>query len=401
MAEFTYIARDSKGERVTGKMSAANERDVISMLSGKSLFPVSVKTQKEGADFSFGGGVSAKQTAVFYEQMSQLMTNGVPLLKSLSILRNQSSAKAMKTALDDVISRVEDGEPLGDAFAKHPKVFSDIAVNMSRAGAEGGFLEDALARVASFTQQQDELKSRTIGALIYPMVLATVGTTIVAVLLIYFVPMFGGLFDNMREKGALPPITEWLLGFSSFLQSYFLIVILAMFGMYVLFKVQMRTDKGKLLADRIKLKMPLFGPIVKSLSVARFCRVLGTLLKNGVPILRALDISSEATGNRVLAEAISNATENITAGEALSKPLSDSGHFPDTVTEMISVAEESNTLDVVLVSIADSLENQTTRRLDLMVRLLEPLMLIVMAAIICVVVIALLLPIMNMSSALQ
>lgn len=401
MAEFTYVARDTKGERVTGEMSAATERDVISMLSGKSLFPVSVKSKSEGVDFGFGGGVNAKQIAVFYEQLSQLMSNGVPLLKSLAILRTQSSAKSLKAALDDVISRVEDGEPLGDAFAKHPKVFSDIAVNMSRAGAEGGFLEDALARVASFTQQQDELKSRTIGALIYPMVLATVGTTIVGVLLVYFVPMFGGLFDSMREKGALPPITEWLLSFSGVLQNYFLIFILLFVALYVVFKMQMRTEKGKLLADRVKLKLPLFGPVVKSLSVARFCRVLGTLLKNGVPILRALDISSEATGNKVLAAAISGATDNITAGEALSKPLADSGHFPNTVTEMISVAEESNTLDVVLVSIADSLENQTTRKLDLMVRLLEPLMLIVMAAIICVVVIALLLPIMKMSSALQ
>lgn len=401
MAEFTYVARDTKGERVTGEMSAATERDVISMLSGKSLFPVSVKSKSEGVDFGFGGGVNAKQIAVFYEQLSQLMSNGVPLLKSLAILRTQSSAKSLKAALDDVISRVEDGEPLGDAFAKHPKVFSDIAVNMSRAGAEGGFLEDALARVASFTQQQDELKSRTIGALIYPMVLATVGTTIVGVLLVYFVPMFGGLFDSMREKGALPAITEWLLSFSGVLQNYFLIFILLFVALYVVFKMQMRTEKGKLLADRVKLKLPLFGPVVKSLSVARFCRVLGTLLKNGVPILRALDISSEATGNKVLAAAISGATDNITAGEALSKPLADSGHFPNTVTEMISVAEESNTLDVVLVSIADSLENQTTRKLDLMVRLLEPLMLIVMAAIICVVVIALLLPIMNMSSALQ
>ena len=401
MAEFTYVARDTKGERVTGEMSAATERDVISMLSGKSLFPVSVKSKSEGVDFGFGGGVNAKQIAVFYEQLSQLMSNGVPLLKSLAILRTQSSAKSLKAALDDVISRVEEGEPLGDAFAKHPKVFSDIAVNMSRAGAEGGFLEDALARVASFTQQQDELKSRTIGALIYPMVLATVGTTIVGVLLVYFVPMFGGLFDSMREKGALPAITEWLLSFSGVLQNYFLIFILLFVALYVVFKMQMRTEKGKLLADRVKLKLPLFGPVVKSLSVARFCRVLGTLLKNGVPILRALDISSEATGNKVLAAAISGATDNITAGEALSKPLADSGHFPNTVTEMISVAEESNTLDVVLVSIADSLENQTTRKLDLMVRSLEPLMLIVMAAIICVVVIALLLPIMNMSSALQ
>ena len=401
MAEFTYIARDAQGEKHSGTMTAATERDVISMLSGKSLFPVSVKSKKEGVEFSFGGGVSAKDIAVFYEQLAQLMNNGVPMLKSLSILRTQSSSKPLKKALDDVISRVEDGEPLGDAFARHPKIFSEIAVNMSRAGAEGGFLEDALERVAGFTQQQDELKSRTIGALIYPMVLAVVGTAIVAVLLIYFVPMFGGLFDDMRKKGGLPQLTEWLLSLSGILKGYFIYFFIAGVAAFFFIKMQLRTERGRLFADKLKLKLPLFGPIAKSLSVARFCRVLGTLLKNGVPILRALDISADATGNKVLAQAITNATENITAGESLSKPLTDSGHFPGTVTEMINVAEESNTLDVVLVNIADNLENQTTRRLDLMVRLLEPLMLIVMAAIICVVVIALLLPIMNMSSALQ
>ena len=401
MAEFTYIARDAQGEKHSGTMTAATERDVISMLSGKSLFPVSVKTKSEGVEFSFGGGISAKDISIFYEQLAQLMNNGVPMLKSLSILRTQSSSKPLKKALDDVISRVEDGEPLGDAFSRHPKIFSEIAVNMSRAGAEGGFLEDALERVAGFTQQQDELKSRTIGALIYPMVLAVVGTSIVAILLIYFVPMFAGLFDDMRKKGSLPPLTEGLLGFSGLLRAYFLYFFIAAVAAFFFIKMQLKTERGRLFADRLKLKLPLFGPIAKSLSVARFCRVLGTLLKNGVPILRALDISAEATGNKVLAQAISNATENITAGESLSKPLTDSGHFPGTVTEMINVAEESNTLDVVLVNIADNLENQTTRRLDLMVRLLEPLMLIVMAAIICVVVIALLLPIMNMSSTLQ
>ena len=401
MADFTYIARDASGQRITGSMSAATERDVINVLRGKSLFPVTVAAEKTSKSFSFGGGVSGQKIAIFYEQLASLMKNGVPLLRSLSVLRDQSSIPALKNALDDVISRIEDGESLGDAFDEHPKVFSEMAVNMARAGAEGGFLEDALERVALFTEQQDELKSRTIGALIYPAVLASIGTLVVAVLLVFFVPKFGEMFDALREKGQLPPITDWLLSFSTVLQTYGIFLLIGFAALYFVLRVQLRTDRGREIADRMKLKLPLFGMIFRNLAVARFCRVLGTLLHNGVPILKGLTISSDAAGNKVLSDAITSATDNITAGASLSVPLESSGHFPKNVTEMISVAEESNTLDTVLVNIADGLEKQTTRRLDLMVKLIEPLMLLVMAVVILIVVIALLLPVMKMGQALQ
>lgn len=401
MADFTYIARDASGQRVTGSMAAATERDVINVLTGKSLFPVSVEAEKKSASFSFGNRVSGQKISIFYEQLASLMKNGVPMIRSLSILRDQSSVPALKDALDDVIKRVEEGEALGEAFAHHPNVFSEIAVNMSRAGAEGGFLEDALDRVARFTAEQDELKSKTIGALIYPFVLAFFGSLIVGILLIFFVPKFGEMFDIMRSKGKLPALTDWLLNFSAVLRQYGFLLLAGFVGIYFLIKVQLRSDKGRLFADRMQLKIPLFGPIIRSLAVSRFCRVLGTLMHNGVPILRALDISSDATGNRVLASSISQATENITAGESLSVPLEASGHFPKNVTEMISVAEESNTLDTVLVNIAENMEKQTTRRLELMVKLIEPLLLLIMAGVVLVIVIALLMPIVNAGSAFQ
>ena len=403
MPNFTYTARDLTGQLVTGSMSANTERDVISSLSGKSLFPVKVAVDDPNAKaITFGGGrVSDQKIAVFYEQLSTLMANGVPMLRSLRILQEQTTVPALQKALEDVISRVEDGETLSDCFARHPKIFSEISVNMSRAGAEGGFLEDALSRVAKFTEQQAELKSRTIGALIYPAVLATIGSIVVAVLLIFFVPKFGEMFKVLKDKGQLPAITEWLLAFSNFLQSWGLIVFGILAFVYLLARVQLATDAGRLFMDRLKLKVPLMGPIFLSLAVSRFCRVLGTLLKNGVPILKALDISSDAAGNKVLSKAITEATDNITSGESLSVPLSKSGHFPRNVTEMISVAEESNSLDEVLVNISEGLEKQTIRRLDLMVKLIEPLMLMVMAAIVLVVVVALLLPIMKMGSTMQ
>ena len=384
-------------------MTANSERDVINSLSGQSLFPVKVSTEKaaSGEGFSFGKAINDQKLAVFYEQLASLMSNGVPMLRSLTILRDQTQIPKFEAALTDVISRVEDGETLSDSFARHPRIFSEMAINMSRAGAEGGFLEDALTRVGIFTEQQAELKSRTIGALIYPAVLAGIGTIVVAGLLIFFVPKFGELFQQLRDLGELPAVTDWLLAFSSFLRRFGWMLVIAAGFVWVTIQMQLNTEKGREFADRMKIKVPMMGKIFLDLAVARFCRVLGTLLKNGVPILTALDISRDATGNRVLSAAIAKASENITSGESLSRPLERSGHFPQNVTEMITVAEESNTLDSVLVNIADGLEKQTIRRLDLFVKLIEPLMLMVMAGIILIVVVALLLPIMKMGNVLQ
>jgi len=402
MPEFAYTARNLSGQVVSGSLTANSERDAVNALSGQSLFPIKVTAAKNPAARQvFGGKVSDQKIANFYEQFASLMTNGVPMIRSLTILKQQSSTPALSSTLGDVIARVEDGEGIAEAFARHPQVFSEMAVNMSRAGAEGGFLEDALERVAAFTEQQAELKSRTVGALIYPLVLAVIGSLVVTILLVFFVPKFGEMFEQLRTAGNMPAITEWLLWFSTNLQRYGIFVLIAMVMLYGFIKVQLSTPAGRRLWDRVKLKIPLFGPIFLSLAVARFCRVLGTLLKNGVPILKALEISRDASGNKILSEAIQQASENITSGESLSVPLKKSGHFPINVTEMISVAEESNTLDEVLVSISDSLEKSTVRKLDIMVKLIEPLMLLVMASIIMVVVIALLLPIMRMGSVMQ
>jgi len=401
MPEFTYTARSIDGTKVSGTMTANTELDVIGALSKQSLFPIKVETPEVKKAISFGGGISDQKVAVFYEQLASLLNNGVPLLRSLSILRDQTKVETLKTALDDVIRRVEDGENLSDSFARHPKIFSEMAVNMARAGAEGGFLEDALSRVAVFTEQAAELRGRTIGAMIYPAVLFSMGSIIVAVLLVYFVPKFESMFDALRASGQLPWVTEMLLAFSTRIQFWGLPILILMLVAFFVLRHQIQTPRGRMMFDGFKIKVPLLGNIFLNLAVARFCRVLGTLLKNGVPILKALDISREAAGNKVLSEAIAEASENITAGESLSVPLKRSGHFPYDVTEMLSVAEESNSLDSVLVSISDGLEKQTIRRLDLMVKLIEPLMLMVMAAVVLVVVVALLLPIMKMGSALE
>jgi general secretion pathway protein F/type IV pilus assembly protein PilC len=227
-----------------------------------------------------------------------------------------------------------------------------------------------------------------------------VGVTVVTILLVKFVPQFDVMFAQLRTKGGLPQSTELLLAISRFVQGYwwFALGVVAVVGFAL--SQYVKTEKGKRTADLVKIKTPLLGSVFLNLAVSRFCRVLGTLLKNGVPLLKSLEISRQAAGNLILAEAVEQASEQISAGERLAKQLEKSGHFPQTVVEMMSIAEESNTLDNVLVSISDNLEKTTFRRLEIVVRLLEPFMLLLLAGMVMFVVLALMLPIFNMSNSL-
>jgi len=404
MTMFSYVARDLKGNRVAGTIDAGNQRDATSQLSAKSLFPIEVKLIDTQSTFAAmtkrTRRVKGQTMATFYSQLASLLRSGVPMIRAITVLSQQSGEPTLSEVLVEIRGRVEDGEALGQAMSRYPRVFSDMAINMTRAGAEGGFLEDALDRVGTFTELQEDLKGRTISALAYPVFLFGVGSIVITILLVFFVPKFDVLFDRLREKDQMPWITDALLSFSRFLQGYGWLALLGIIVAFALFRVRLQSEEGKDWADRIKLKIPVLGPILMNLAVARFCRVLGTLLSNGVPILKSLEISRTATGNRLLSRSISDASENIRAGDTLASPLRTSGHFPLTVVEMISVAEESNSLDSVLPAIADSLEKRTFRRLDLFVRLLEPVMLLVMAMLVMMVVLALLVPVIRSSTAI-
>ena len=400
MPDYAYIARDATGQKVSGTLSAATEREVLGILSGRSLFPVQVSTNKAAAHPGANLRVRGQVMATVYSQLAALLRGGVPMLRSMAVLREQSSNKNLKAILDEVYHRVEDGSTLGDAMARFPRAFNEMAVNMVKAGGEGGFLEDALDRVASFTEQQEDLKGRTISAMVYPLLLGSAGTIVVVGLIVFFVPKFAVMFERLRERGELPWATEMLLWISESSRSPLVIFVAlpSIIAVCVFLYLRVQTPEGRRTADYLRIKLPMVGPILLSFAVARFCRVLGTLLKNGVPILKALEISREASGNKILTEAIAEASENISSGQSLAAPLASSGHFPKMVVEMIAVAEESNTLDSVLVGLADDLEKRTSRQLDLFVRLLEPLMLIALAAVVLVVVIALLVPVIKMSS---
>jgi len=413
MPDYTYEAINSTGQKSTGTLSAVSEREVLSMLDSKSLYPVKIALAKGAVvGGKTGKKVKPRQTAVFFSQMADLLRSGVPLLRSLEILERQSSAGNLGAVIRDVKAKVADGTSLAEAMGHHPKAFNELAVSMVHAGQEGGFLEDVLKRIADFTEQQEDLKAKVVGAMAYPMFLAVVGTLVLAGLIIFFVPQFEPIFGKLREKGELPTLTIVLLATSHFLQSGFLertftgmliwwcLLVGGFIGTIIGLRFLINTETGRMRLDAIRIRLPQAGQIYVSLALSRFTRILGTMLHNGIPILQALRIAKDSTGNRVLAQAINEAADNITGGKTLAQPLQACKYFPRDIVEMVAVGEESNSLESVLIHIADSLEKRTTRQLELFVRLLEPMMLLVMAGITLVVVMGLLLPVFKMSSAI-
>ncbi len=403
MAEFTFEAMTSAGLRSTGTVSASSERDAMGQLDSRGLFPVRIQEVQAAVSFRrFGfSGVGGRHKATFYSQLADLLRSGVPLLRSLDILERMGNKPALKAAIRDVRAKVADGTGLSEAMAMHPHIFDELAVSMVRAGQEGGFLEDVLKRIADFTEHQEDLKGKVLGALAYPIFLAGAGAVVLLGLFIFFIPKFKPIFAKLEDKGELPTLTKILMSMSTMLQAnwwWLLAVVVAAVGGYIYWS---RTARGRYLTDRFRLRVPVAGSVFLSLGLSRFTRILGTLLHNGIPILRSLDIAKDSTGNRVLAEAIENSGKNVTAGQKLAAPLGACPYFPRDVVEMIAVAEESNNLENVLVQIAESLEKRTARQLDLFVRLLEPAMLLVMAVIIGLVVASLMLPIFKMGSAVR
>lgn len=403
MAEFTFEAIGRTGQRTQGTLTAGSEREVMTMLDGRGLLPVRIQAARASTSHhAWGRRVRSRYLAGFYSQLSDLLRSGVPLLRSLDILERQTTQAALSEVLREVRAQVAQGTGLAEAMAQHPRAFNDLAVSMVRAGQEGGFLEDVLRRIADFTEHQEDLKSKVIGALAYPVFLAVTGFIVLNILILFFVPRFEPIFKKLEEKGELPTITTMLMGTSHFLMGWGgLAVLVGAVTSIWAFWWWAGTEDGRLRVDGWRLRLPGAGNIYLSFALARFTRILGTLLHNGIPILQALKIAKDSTGNRVLTLAIEEAAENVTTGKSLAEPLGACKHFPRDVVEMVAVGEESNNLEKVLMDIATGLDKRTARRLELFVRLLEPVMLLVMAAITLLVVAGLLLPVFKMSSALK
>ena len=397
MATYQYIAKTASGEEVTGAMQADSETAVVRTLDDRELFPVRVSESRAPSRALRGGKVRIRDLSVMYGQLSDLLRAGVPMLRALETLERAASNRRLAEQIRGVHEDVSGGKTLADAMGAYPGTFSPLHGAMVRAGERAGFLEDVLNNLGSFLERQDDLRSKVRGAMIYPVVLVTLGSLAMLAMLIILVPRFKPFFQGVElplptvvlfAASALLVNHQWLLGG--------LVVLLA-----ISLRVLLRSESGRKAWDRWRLRIPVFGRVILTVSITRFCRILGTMLANGVPILQALTIAKDATGSHVLAASIEEATESVRAGEPLAEPLTESGLFPVEIIEMIAVAEESNQLEKVLVQIADSVDRRVNRQVDAAVRLIEPLILVVIAAMIGFAAVGLMYPIFTMSQTLK
>jgi len=391
---FVYTAVDGTGKRIKGSLVGVSEQAVLSELESRRLLPIDVSPAREGFQL-VKRRLSGRALGQSYQQLADLLRAGVPLLRGLRLLASRRSSKRLASVFSHLAERVAEGDALADAMGDRPESFPGVHVAMIRAGEKGGFLETVLDRLGKFVIGQAELRGKVMGNLIYPAFLLTFGVAILGVIFGFFVPKFEPVFERVEP---LPAITRALFAFSDLVSVYGLWalgVVVAGVVALVRFSRHPRVQRALAVAQ---LRGPIVGPIVRSLATARLCRMLGTMLAGGVPILEALVISRKAAGNPVLEEAVEAATEKVRAGETLAEPLGESGLIADDVVEMISVAEEAGNLDEVLVQIAETIEGQVDRLLQTAVRLIEPLLLMTIALAVAGVAAGLILPMMQLSS---
>lgn len=388
MPTFAYEARDAAGARVAGTVDAASEVAALNDLQSRGLSPTRLAERAAPRV----RGVGARALANSYRQLGDLLRAGVPLMRSLRLLGRGKANPRLATAWSSVADGVQDGERLADAMARHPAIFPDVQVAMVRAGERGGFLEDVFARLASFIENQAEMRSKVVGNLIYPVILLSVGFGIVIAALVFFVPKF----KKFHVKGEMPAATRFLMGVSDLLVERWPLILLALAALAVLAWWAWRRPALQRRVRDAELRVPQYGSLVRAVCVARFTRVLGTLLANGIPLLQAMTIARDAAGHPRLVDSVDHAIDAVRSGEPLAEPLAQSGFFEPDVVEMISVGESSNNLPSVLGGVADTLEKRVDRTLAVAVKLMEPALLLFLATVVLSIFLALVLPMLQL-----
>jgi general secretion pathway protein F/type IV pilus assembly protein PilC len=395
MGTFAYIARDTGGQRVDGTLTAASVQAVLTELQGRDLAPVRVHQVRQLPRIR--RGVPTRQLATAYRQLADLLRVGMPLLRALQLLSRGKSNLRLAAVFAQIAEEIEEGARLADSMGKHADVFPTIQVAMIRAGERGGFLEPVFARLGAFLEHQADIRAKVVGNLIYPVVLLVVGLAIVIAALVFFVPKFKAFYSRIE----LPLPTKILMGASDLLTNHWLLLIVGIVAAGIAYTSVIRRPRVRAAVARWQLRLPKLGALISSLAVARFTRILGTLLGNGVPMISAMQISRDAVGHPLLARAIEDATDAVRAGEPLARPLADSGMFADEVAEMIAVGESANNLPEVLVAIAETIEKRIDRMLQLFVRLMEPMLLLALAGVVLFIFIALIVPMLRLSAAIS
>jgi type IV pilus assembly protein PilC len=394
MPTYTYSARAINGELKSATIDASTREDAVAQLRKLRLNVVKIDEAPKGRR---RGKVPMRDIVIFTRQFSTMINAGLPLVQALDILANQSDNKTLKDVTRQVVFDVESGNTVADALRKHPNAFSELYVNMVAAGEAGGILDTILMRLAVFMEKNDALVRKVKGAMIYPAVIMSVAAIAITVLLIFVIPVFEKMFSSVNM--ALPLPTRIVIGLSSFLKNFWWLIGASAFGLVFLLKNYYATPSGKLAIDKLLLKMPVLGDVLRKSAVSRFTRTLGTLISSGVSILDGLEITAKTAGNRVIQDAIMESRASIAGGETISAPLKKSAVFPPMVISMIAVGEQTGGLDEMLTKIADFYDEEVDAAVSGLLALMEPLMIVFLGVVVGGMVVSMYLPIFDMVNA--
>ncbi len=421
MPKFNYVAMDSRGKETKGSLEVASQNEAIGRLKEMGYFPTKVVEAEKGKDKAgkgkapekagekkkrgfnlninipgLSGKVKPKVLTAFTRQLATLVDAGLPLLRGLRVLEKQEKNPALKRILSDLATAIEGGSTFSEGLAQHPKVFNRLFVNMVKAGELGGVLEVVLNRLSEFMEKAQKIKGKVVAAMFYPAAVMTVAVTILIILMVFVVPKFKQIFADMLEGQALPAFTQFVLGISEIIAGHFLVALGTLAGFIIALKLFLRTKIGRRLFDKFKLNFPVLGPVISKVAISRFTRTLGTLVSSGVPILQALTIVKETSGNVVVGEAVAAVHESVKEGETITAPLEASNVFPPMVISMVDVGEQTGALPEMLMKIADNYDDEVDNAVSAMTSLLEPIMIVFLAVVVGSIVIALFLPLITL-----
>jgi type IV pilus assembly protein PilC len=402
MPKYSWEARSKSGSVQKGVMEASSAALVEAQLKKYGLTGITVK--EEGKKFALklpglGGGakIETKDLVVFTRQFATMIDSGLPLVQCLDILASQQENKTFKVILYKVKEDVESGSTFADALGKHPKAFDQLYVNLVAAGEVGGILDTILNRLAAYIEKAMKLKKQVKGAMVYPMTIMSIAVIVVGVILVFVIPTFAKMFADFG--GELPLPTKIVIALSNYLKKYIIVMIGAFFAIRYAFAKYYATPNGKKIIDRLALKAPVFGPLIRKVSVAKFTRTLGTMISSGVPIMDGLEIVAKTAGNKIVEEAIYKVRQAISEGKTMAEPLAASGVFPPMVVQMISVGEATGAMDAMLNKIADFYDDEVDDAVGALTSMMEPLLMVFLGVVVGGLVVAMYLPIFKLAGA--
>ena len=397
MPSYEWKGRDRHGNPQTGVLIGVNKDAVIAALRKQQIVVTTVKEKgKEIALPKFGGGISSKDIAIFTRQFSVMIDAGLPLVQCLEILGQQQDNKAFQKVILQVRQDVEGGLSLAESLRKHPQAFDDLYVNMVAAGEAGGILDTILQRLAAYIEKNVKLKSQVRSALVYPVAVIVIAVIVVYIILWKVIPVFATLFEGLGAS--LPFLTLMIVNLSRFIGNFWWLILIVITGTIFGLQQYYQTEGGRYQIDKILLKLPAIGILLRKIAVARFCRTLGTLLSSGVAILESLDITARTSGNAVIEEAILVVRKEVEEGKNLADPLSRTEQFPPMVCQMIGVGEQTGAMDTMLTKIADFYEDEVDAAVEGMMALLEPIIISFLGVVIGTIVVAMYLPMFSLIS---